>query len=286
MRVVKGTSIPNQLTLELELTWFTSTYCLDHRTETAHKCPHAGAWAAARRKQQNSSSTTGFPEGKPTLLTATQCSHPQCKTYINTLTNVGVSCQNCNRQYCLKHRLREEHDCSKLVPLGARPASAKFDAQAQTEKARLAFSRLRAWGKEKQTAVLPKPKATSNAARIVALNQLKKAAKGDEKIASDKRIYVHVEAEAKTTTSKFPKGDMFFAQDWSVGRVLDVAAKQLQVQNINNSGGGEEVKLRVFHVEGGRLLEFSEKLGEAVVNGNTVVLLRGVGPAVPDLIRV
>jgi AN1-type zinc finger protein 1 len=36
--------------------------------------------------------------------------------------------------------------------------------------------------------------------------------------------------------------------------------------------------LRVYHVEGGRLLEFSEKLGKSLQSGNTVVLLRGVGP--------
>lgn len=150
----------------------------------------------------------------------------------------------------------------------------------------MAFARLRAWGKEKQTAVLPKPKAASNAARVAALNQLKKGAKGDEKVPSERRVYLHVEAEARSTTSTFAKGEMFFGREWSVGRVLDAAAKQLQVRNVNNSGGGEEVKLRVFHVEGGRLLEFSEKLGEVVVSGNTVVLLRGVGPAVPDLIQV
>jgi len=39
-------------------------------------------------------------------------------------------------------------------------------------------------------------------------------------------------------------------------------------------------------VEAGRLLEFSEKLGVVLQTGNTVVLLRGVGPAVPDLIAV
>lgn len=121
---------------------------------------------------------------------------------------------------------------------------------------------------------------------MAALNQLKKTAKGDEKILGDQRVYLYVEAEAKSTTSKFPKADMFFSKEWSVGRVLDAAAKQLQVQNVNNSGGGEQVRLRVFHVEGGRLLEFSERLGKVVVSGNTIVLLRGVGPAVPDLIQV
>ena len=134
--------------------------------------------------------------------------------------------------------------------------------------------------------MLPKPKASSNSSRLVALNQLKKTAKGDDKIPADQRIYLHVEAEAATTTSKFPKAQFWYNKEWSVGRVLDAAAKGLQVQNVNNRGGGEEEKLRVFHVEGGRLLEFGEKVGEGVGNGDTVVLLRGVGPAVPDLIRI
>ncbi|KAI4121561.1 MAG: hypothetical protein LQ347_006814, partial [Umbilicaria vellea] len=146
-----------------------ATYCLDHRTETAHRCPHAGAWATARRKE-NASTASGRP-GKPSLLTATQCSHPACKTYINTLTHVAVACTICNRQYCLKHRLREDHACTTLIPIGARPASRPHTPNA--EKARAAFGRLRAWGKEKQSAVLPKPKAASNAGRIAALNQLK-----------------------------------------------------------------------------------------------------------------
>ena len=67
--------------------------------------------------------------------------------------------------------------------------------------------------------------------------------------------------------------------------MLDEAAKGLQVENVNNRGGGEETRLRVFHVESGRLMEFSEKVGQGLQNGNTVVLLRGVGPAVPDLIQ-
>ncbi|KAB8298069.1 hypothetical protein EYC80_001836 [Monilinia laxa] len=70
-----------------------------------------------------------------------------------------------------------------------------------------------------------------------------------------------------------------------MGRVLDAAAKGLQVENVNNQGTDEKEKLRIFHVEAGRLLEFNEKVGDALVNGNRIVLLRGVGPAVPDLIE-
>jgi AN1-type zinc finger protein 1 len=153
----------------------------------------------------------------------------------------------------------------------------------------LAFGKLKAWGsaqkKAAESRVLPKPKPSSAAMRLVAVNELKKSAKGDDKVPVEKRVYLYVEAEAATTTAKFPKGQFFYSKEWVVGRLLDAAAKSLQVQNVNNQGMDEKDKLRVFHVEGGRLLEFNEKVGSALVSGNTVVLLRGVGPAVPDLIE-
>lgn len=253
------------------------TFCLDHRTETAHKCSRAGEWANARRKAaavaQTFPSNTQNTGGKPSLLSASQCSHPICKSYINTLNSVGVACPTCNRQYCLRHRLREDHSCSTLTPLGARPAQ----GPTQADKAKAALGRLRVWGKEKQAAALPKPKPSTAATRLLALNTLKKSAKGDEKVPMEKRVYLHVEAEANSTSSKLPKGEYWYSNEWSVGRVLDAAAKGLQIQNLNNSGKGEEERLRIFHVEQGRVLEFSEKTGDVCVNGNTIVLLRGVG---------
>jgi AN1-type zinc finger protein 1 len=215
------------------------------------------------------------------------CASPTCKTVIGTSRAPSVHCTTCNRSYCLKHRLKEDHNCKNLVPIGARPAI--FDTNTQTEKARLAFGKLKAWGSAQKSAavsrVLPKPKPTSASARLVAVNELKKSAKGDDKLAAEKRVYLFVEAEAATTTAKFPKGQFFYSRDWVIGRVLDAAAKSLQVENVNNQGTDEKDKLRVFHVEGGRLLEFNEKVGGALVSGNTIVLLRGVGPAVPDLIQ-
>lgn len=63
--------------------------------------------------------------------------------------------------------------------------------------------------------------------------------------------------------------------------MLDAAASSLGVVNVNNVADegdekGEGRKLRVYHVEGGRMLGFSERFGDAVGNGNEVVLLRGV----------
>lgn len=142
-----------------------------------------------------------------------------------------------------------------------------------------ALNRLRIWGKEKQAVVLPKAKPKSKTTQLLATNALKRTAKGDDKVPMDKRLYLYVEAEASTTTSKLPKGEFYYSRDWSVGRMLDAAAKGLQVQNVNNRAETEEDRLRIFHVEAGRLLEFAEKLGDACSTGNTVVLLRGVGSA-------
>ena len=186
----------------------------------------------------------------------------------------------------MKHRMKDDHLCSTLIPIGARP---KDSGVTQAQRA---FARLKAWGKSKSeavsaTSVMPERKrANVRTNQILALNKLKKDAKGDSKIPAEKRVYLHVEAEAATTTSKVYAGDYFYSKEWSVGRLLDEAARVLQVENVNNRGGGEDSKLRVFHIEGGRLLEFSEKIGTALQNGNTIVLLRGIGPAVPDLIEV
>jgi hypothetical protein len=129
---------------------------------------------------------------------------------------------------------------------------------------------------------LSKPSAAVSAQ--AELNALKRDAKGDAKVAPEKRIYLYVEASSDTTKAKFPTGKFFYNKDISVGRVLDMAARALMVENVNNRSDREEDKLRVFHVEGGRLLKFSEKLGDVVVNGNMLVLLRGVGDGEPDLI--
>ncbi|KAH7150489.1 hypothetical protein B0J13DRAFT_550271 [Dactylonectria estremocensis] len=259
------------------------TFCLDHRSETSHKCTEEGAWAERKRLAQLAHPSIGQGKTLRDKVSQKPCASPVCKTVVGTSLTPGVHCQTCNRDYCLKHRLKEDHDCSNLVPIGARPA--QFDVGQKTKSA---FDKLRAWGsakKEQAGRALPKPKPSTATARLVAVNKLKKSAKGDEKLAVEKRVYIYVEAEAETTKAKFPKGEFFYSKDWVIGRVLDAAARSLQVQNINNQSTDERNKLRVFHVEGGRLLEFNEKVETALQSGNTLVLLRGVGPP-PDLIEV
>lgn len=254
------------------------TFCLDHRTESSHACANAGAWAARRRLANQALSKPAHGAGR-TLRDAVPegkrpCASPACTTSVGTSLAPGVHCQTCNRDYCLKHRLGEDHDCRNLVPVGARP-TASLEV-----KSRSVLNKFLAWGSAKKEAAgrsLPKPRPSTAAARVVAVNRLKKTAKGDEKLAVEKRVYLYVEAEAETAKAKFSKGEFFYSRDWVVGRVLDAAAKGLQVQNVNNQSAEEKDKLRVFHVEGGRVLEFGEKVGSVLQSGNTVVLLRGVG---------
>ncbi|KAH9824450.1 AN1-like zinc finger protein [Teratosphaeria destructans] len=248
-------------------------FCLDHRTESAHSCPKAGEWAR-RRADLNRSTKNSSP--RPNILThEQQCSEASCKTLIHTSLVSGVHCDKCRRDYCLKHRFQNDHDCANLQPLGM-----KSTGQTQRERGFAALEKLRAWGASKKAAM---PKTHQSASKIAAAErirqtqQLKKTAKGDDKIPVDKRVYLYVEASSDTLTAKIPKGTFYYSMDYNVGRTLDLAAKSLQVANLNNRSESEEDKLRVFHVEGGRLLGFGEKLGHAVQSGNTIVLLRGVG---------
>ncbi|KAL4932307.1 AN1-type zinc finger protein [Aspergillus undulatus] len=251
------------------------TYCLDHRTETAHRCPQEGEWAR-RRNGTTTSSTIGTPTQKPTIYNTDQCAHVSCKTLINTLKDPGVKCPECRREYCLKHRLKEEHDCAKIAPrLGGVAGGASNDT------IKSMFAKVRSWGKDKSQAAAaaakPKPKANSPAARAVAVNAMKKAAKGDPGVPADKRVYLHVVGTSETQGVDPPNGDFWFDSRWKVGRVLDDAAKRLGVENVNNRAG-EEARLRVFHVESGEFLEFSDAVGDGKMkNGDTVVLLRGAG---------
>jgi predicted nucleic acid binding AN1-type Zn finger protein len=263
------------------------TFCLDHRTEDSHACSNPGAWAARKRAAELAKPSAGQGKRMVDLVAQKPCADDACKTVIGTSLVPGVHCGNCNRDYCLKHRLREDHGCKDKTPIGAGAAGAAL-ATAVAEGARSALERFRLWGqaKKQQAKVsFASPSAKPKVAQMIAVNNLKKTAKGDAKLTPDKRVYLYVEAEAATTKSKLPKGEFFYSRDWVVGKMLDAAARSLQVQNINNQSSSEEDKLRVYHVEGGRLLDFGEKLGEAVQSGNTVVLLRGAGPP-PDLIEV
>ena len=254
-------------------------FCLDHRTEDGHNCSQKGAWARRKREAATVSNAYLPATQKPTLATSQQCSDPSCKTFVNTSQNLGVQCSTCNRTYCLKHRFPEDHNCKNLTPIGARPIDATL--RENREKIRQGFGRLKLWSAGKQQEISksmqPKPKPSSKAAQLVALNQLKKTATGDAGVPVDKRIYLHCSATEKVTKDGKPKeAPLWFNQELKVGRLLDVAASKLAVENINNTAQSDEQRLRIYHVESGEVLDFSEKVGQRMISGNSIVLIRGL----------
>jgi predicted nucleic acid binding AN1-type Zn finger protein len=287
-------------------------FCLDHRSETAHSCTQAGAWARQRREREEAArggggggATTRTPVvPKPHILHhESQCAQPACKTLIHTALVTGVHCDTCRRDYCLKHRFGQDHDCAKLEPLGKKAAGGG-GVMTQKERGLAALEKLRLWGASKKSSTasssssapsskqtisssstlsassfLPQSKTKQSAAAALAATQaLKRSAKGDPKTPPDQRIHLYIEASASSDSKQPRKDTFFYARTWRIGRILDAAAKSLQVENLNNRVEGEEERLRVFWVEGGRLLAFGETLEEAKVrDGNTLVLIRGVG---------
>ncbi|RAL13660.1 AN1-type zinc finger protein [Aspergillus homomorphus CBS 101889] len=283
------------------------TFCLDHRTETAHKCPRAGDWARARDSASASPSPSASTSSsqtqtqKPTIYNTTQCAHLTCKTLIHTLTDPGVKCPECRREYCLRHRLREGHDCK---PAAAAASSARPSASSgSADTLKSMFARVRGGIASKLTAnstsgagagagaaaaAAAAGKTSASAAgkrgskpvnRAMHVNNLKRTAKGDANVPAERRVYLTVEAvaSAETPSGTAPRGVFWFDARWKVGRLLDDAARRLGVENVNNRVAGEEEKLRVFHVDGGVFLEFGDAVGEKVAQGDTVVLLRGAG---------
>jgi len=140
------------------------------------------------------------------------------------------------------------------------------------------FSRVKTWSKEKSQAAATTTATTKSKPNGPAtLNTMKRTAKGDAGVPAERRLYLHVVGTCDTEKNEPPAADLYFDTRWKVGRVLDDAAKRLRVQNDNNRVG-EEGRLRIFHVESGDFLEFSDAIGGGKVKqGHTIVMLRGAG---------
>ena len=129
-----------------------------------------------------------------------------------------------------------------------------------------------------KTSTKPGGSSSRTTGVVAGMNAMKRTAKGDPSVPADKRLYLHAVGTTNTQTDDPPpSGDFYFDSRWKVGRVLDDAAKRLHVENLNNRGGGEEARLRVFHVESGEFLEFSDSIAAKVKNGHKIVILRGAG---------
>lgn len=210
------------------------------------------------------------------------CYLSTCTTQINTVRNPATRCPICNNLTCLKHRLA--HSCPGAPKAESKAADKKASAMAKFSEWRQANAAKTKVGESLSSFLKPRPSATAAAtiARAKAIASLKAAAKGDAAVAAADRVYLFVESDL--APSKTAKAEMFFGKDYPMGKVLDKAAARLQVPNRNSSKTADTDRLRVFHVESGRVLEYSVKLGaSAVKDGDTIVLVKGI--VMPSLLH-
>jgi len=98
-------------------------------------------------------------------------------------------------------------------------------------------------------------KGASKTAKTVASMSLRANAKGDAKIPENKRFYLEV---VYPLNSNIQPKMMFFNQEWTVGKALDVIADAGGVINNNNKPGPE--KLCLFSLKTGEMLPTSVSL--------------------------
>ncbi|VUG19583.1 DEBR0S5_06524g1_1 [Brettanomyces bruxellensis] len=86
----------------------------------------------------------------------------------------------------------------------------------------------------------------SSTQRLVSLARLKKAAKGDNRVSSSQRIYVHCIYIDPNASEKHDQVPLFCSKAWPVGRMLDSFSDLMSIKNVNNMSTDESQKLTVF----------------------------------------
>ena len=91
------------------------------------------------------------------------------------------------------------------------------------------------------------------------------------------RFYVWVYSRRNGTVTDFK---LYFDQHWKLGRVLDRVAQIVGIQNDNNLATAP--KLHLFHGNTGQKLLNDLPLHQAVENGMSVIIEKGIEEANPS----
>ena len=173
-------------------------FCEDHRTYEAHNC------TVATPKQKVPTTLTQPP--KPNLFGSFTCHEKTCKIVLNTTTSPATRCV-CGQLFCLKHRHPSDHACPG-TPAKSTTQAALLSSGNTTMTKDVFLQKLKDWSLKRKSAedgnrkgnlfkglIRTNSNQTNSAVvqRGLEVARLKKEAKGDSKIAEDKRIYVNGE---------------------------------------------------------------------------------------------
>lgn len=214
--------------LPFECDGCSGVFCLDHKGRTAHACSDVNY---AKETEQ-----IDHP--------VYSCCYQACKA----TELVPVKCDLCRKQYCLSHRLPEDHECESL-PQRERdgPLQKKISALAETAKQKSDTS------KKKNHMTVKQQKMAAK----VSLMKLKMKAKGDNDIPIERRVYFDLYLSMKQRNEP-----IFLNSTWSVGRVVDSIAAKQGITNTNNTS--LEKRLVLCNQHTGSIFSYSITLDDAI----------------------
>ena len=186
-------------------------FCKNHSSFDGHGCESFDITSEKPRVQESTQKTVNKP-----------CSIKDCEK--NTVT----TCPICQLEFCMDHRLERDHKCSKVEENHIEDSLPKTQALVESILAK--------------NKALPKsdPKIIKNQklAAKVQLMKLKMKAHGPKSIGNQDRIYFGI----KSSKNKEPKA-VFVSQNWPFGKVVDVIADQVGLENKNNVADAPKLKL-------------------------------------------
>ncbi|KAF6101721.1 zinc finger AN1-type containing 1 [Phyllostomus discolor] len=155
------------------------------------------------------------------MHTSYPCSYKECVEK----ELVPVICPYCEKNFCLRHRHQSDHECEKLEIPKPRMATTQKLVKDIIDS------------KTGETAVKRRKGAKNSAtAAKVALMKLKMHAEGDKSLPQTERVYLQVFLPKESKEKSKP---MFFCRQWSIGKVIDLAASLASLKNNNNKLTGE-----------------------------------------------
>ncbi|KAI9031113.1 hypothetical protein DFJ74DRAFT_764229 [Hyaloraphidium curvatum] len=234
-------------------------FCPAHRHYASHACPGDPDRVVSAEDAQKG-------ESEKAACGREGCGVREVRTLLST-------CAGCGGAYCLAHRHAADHACASLGDREREKEKKKEEAKDFV-------------GKHMGTA-LGKPAATTSAAPAkpppkpkklnlqIEIMKLKQRAKGDPAVPMESRVYLTVRMPKEAGGADEP---CFFHRDWTVGRIVDLLAKQGKVANRNNVSSDPGDLLALFSAEGARFdtaRTLGELAAEGAASGSRVVFERG-----------
>jgi len=241
-------------------------FCLEHRTFQSHncsavtdvqvpECPLCGQIISVGKDEDANRKvdlhiSQGCPKEKSKTIPTFPCSMPKCsKTEV-----MAVTCPSCRKNFCLKHRMPQDHEC-----IIEQRKKERKEHQKEVEAKRGKYD----------SAVTAAAAKNNPTALKVAMMKMKMRAKGDERIPPERRFYLEVVYPIESGV--VPKM-MFFDCNFSVGKILDKVAEEGKIQNDNNKANSE--KLFIILLKTGTPLPNDLLLKEidGLVSGDSILL--------------